>query len=425
MGKTYGSNKINDSIGKKLSSCRLCNTILKQTFADLGMTPLCERFLTKQQLNHMEPFYPLKAFVCEKCYLVQLDEYVPPNHIFNDYPYFSSYSDSWVVHAKNYVEMIAHRLQLSSNSKVFEIASNDGYLLQHFLDKQIPVLGIEPAANVAEAAIEKGIPTEIKFFGQLTARELVTNYGTASLLIGNNVLAHVPDLNDFIAGMSILLASKGVITMEFPHLMQLMQNTQFDTIYHEHFSYFSFLTVEKAFKKHGLKIFDVEQLKSHGGSLRIYACHENNLCQANNENTMLLRSIELAHNFDKIETYSNFQKKIDELKYNALNLLIELKRAGKSIVAYGAPGKGNTLLNYYGIREDFIDYAVDRIPYKHGRFTPGTHIPIFSPDKIKETKPDYLLILPWNLKKEIMATASYAREWDAKFIVLVPHVEVM
>ncbi len=388
------------------------------------MSPLCQTHIEPHQLNHMEPFYPLHAYVCEKCLLVQLDQYVASEAIFSEYAYFSSYSDSWVQHAKTYAEKMVTRFGINPRSLVTEIASNDGYLLQHFVAMKIPVLGIEPAANIARVAIEKGVPSVVKFFGAQTAREVVADKGKADLLLGNNVLAHVPDLNDFVAGMKILLKSDGIITMEFPHLMRLMLESQFDTIYHEHFSYFSFTTVEKVFAAHGLTLFDVEELPTHGGSLRIYARHSADTGKPVSEHVTGLRSRETAAGFTRLETYFEFSEKVKETKRAILDFLIRARREGKTIAGYGAPGKGNTLLNYCGIRTDFLDYTVDRNPYKQGKYTPGTRIPIYPPEKIKETKPDYLFILPWNLKDEIMSQTGYIRDWGGRFVVPIPDVRV-
>ncbi|MEO1428209.1 MAG: class I SAM-dependent methyltransferase [Cyanobacteria bacterium J06633_8] len=405
-------------------NCLSCGTELRHTFVDLGMSPPCESYRKPEQQNQMEAFYPLHAYVCEKCFLVQLQEYITPENIFSDYAYFSSYSDSWLQHAKNYVDMAVERFQLNQESQVVEIASNDGYLLQYFVKKNIPALGIEPAGNVAKVAIKKGIPTVVKFFGEETAKEQVEKGVGADLLLGNNVLAHTPYLNDFVKGMKIILKPQGVITMEFPHLMKLMKENQFDTIYHEHFSYFSFLTVEKVFLNHGLTIFDVEELPTHGGSLRIYARHLENTFQPITEKVLELRNREKAAGFTDLQTYFSFGEQVKETKYKLLNFLIQAKNEGKTIVGYGAPGKGNTLLNYCGIRTDFLDYTVDRSPHKQGLYLPGTHIPIFHPDIIQETKPDYVLILPWNLKDEIMSQMAYIRDWGGKFIVPIPEVKV-
>ena len=405
-------------------ACRFCNTPLHHTFVDLGMSPLCESFLSAEQLNQAEAFYPLHVRACEKCFLVQLQEYVSPAEIFSEYAYFSSYSDSWLKHASDYTEMIVRRLGLNSSTQVVEVASNDGYLLQYFVRKGIPALGIEPAANVARAAEQKGVPTLVRFFGEELANELRCAGMQADLLLGNNTLAQVPDLNDFLAGMKIVLKPMGVITMEFPHLMRLMEGNQFDTIYHEHFSYFSLITTETMFLAHGLTLFDVEELSSHGGSLRIYARHTDDTSKPVSERMMALREREIAAGVTSLERYSLFAKQVERTKRNLLDLLIGAKRDGKSIAGYGAPGKGNTLLNYCGIRTDFLDYTVDRSPYKHGKFLPGTHIPIFPPEKIKQTKPDYVLILSWNLKREIMDQIAYIREWGGRFILPIPKAEV-
>jgi len=407
-----------------VSCCRFCGSILHHTFVDLGMSPLCESYLTAEQLNQMEPFYPLHVHVCEHCFLVQLEEYVSAEDIFTEYAYFSSYSDSWLEHVKEYTQMVVERFSLNGQSLVVEAASNDGYLLQYFVAKGISVLGIEPARNVAEVAIEKDIPTRVEFLGEKTARELASENRYADLLIGNNVLAQVPNLNDFVDGMKILLKPRGVITMEFPHLMRLIEGNQFDTIYHEHFSYFSFITVEKVFAEHGLIIFDVQELTTHGGSLRIYARHTEDNSKPLGPRVKELRAGEEGAGFTRLEHYFSFSEKVKETKRKLLDFLIEAKQEKKSIAGYGAPGKGNTLLNYCGIRSDFLDYTVDRNPYKHEKFTPGTHIPIFHPSRIKETEPDYLLILPWNLKDEIIQQMSYIRDWGGQFIVPIPEVVV-
>ncbi|NHC34863.1 class I SAM-dependent methyltransferase [Scytonema millei] len=406
------------------SCCRFCGSLLRHSFVDLGMSPLCESYITPAQLNQMEPFYPLHVYVCDRCFLVQLLEYVSPSDIFSHYAYFSSYSDTWLQHVRDYTDKMIGRWGLHEQSQVVEIASNDGYLLQYFVAQGIPVLGIEPAVNVAKVAQEKGISTVVKFFGQHTARELAAKGKQADLLLGNNVLAHVPDLNDFVAGMKILLKPEGVITMEFPHLMRLMEGNQFDTIYHEHFSYLSFLTVEKVFATHGLTIFDVEQLSTHGGSLRIYVSHAEDTSKSISQQVKALRSEEKVTGFTTLEHYFSFAQKVKETKFKLLDFLITAKKQGKSIVGYGAPGKGNTLLNYCGIRTDFIDYTVDRSSFKQGKLLPGTRIPIFNPNKILETKPDYLLILPWNLQNEIMEQMAYIRDWGGKFVVPIPEVTV-
>lgn len=405
--------------------CRFCGTKIKHTFLDLGMSPFCQTHVKPDQLNEMEPFFPLHVNICEACLLVQLDEYMAPSNIFSDYAYFSSYSDSWVEHARQYVDMIIDKLSLSSESLVMEIASNDGYLLQHFVERKIPSRGVEPAANVAKEAIKKGIPTTIAFFGKATAQNLADQYGKVDLLLGNNVLAHVPDLNDFVKGMKVLLKPSGIITMEFPHLMRLMEENQFDTIYHEHFSYFSFFTVEKVFKAHGITLFDVEELKSHGGSIRIYGKHDDNMDIPVHERVLKLKQAEASKGYTKLDTYFSFSDKVQKTKRGILSFLNEAKENGKSIVGYGAPGKGNTLLNYCGIRQDYLDYTVDRSPHKQGLYTPGTRIPILSPEVIKTTKPDYIFILPWNLKKEIMNQMHYVSEWGCKFVVPIPELTIL
>jgi SAM-dependent methyltransferase len=404
--------------------CRFCQTPLKYTFADLGLSPFANSYLGPQDLQREEIFYPLHAYVCENCYLVQLAEIRTPEQIFGDYLYFSSYSDTWLEHCRVYADMIVSRLGLNGHSQVVEVASNDGYLLQYFVEKGIPVLGIEPAANVARVAVEKGIPTLVEFFGQDTAQELVSEGTQAGLLVGNNVLAHVPDINDFVSGLKILLQPGGVITMQFHHVMRLMAGNEFDTIYHEHFSYLSLTTVQKVFAKHGLRLFDVEELAIHGGSLRIYACHEGDTSNPTSHRVADLLAKEEAAGLTSMEYYLSFAEKIKAMKRKLLTFLIAAKEEGKSIVGYGAPAKGNTLLNYCGVGLDFIEYTVDRNPHKQGHFLPGTHIPIYHPDKIKETRPDYVLILPWNLKGEIMEQMAHVRDWGGQFVVLIPEVEI-
>jgi hypothetical protein len=406
-------------------ACRHCGEPLRHTFVDLGNSPLCESFLRADQLNEMEPFYPLCVWVCSACFLVQLHEYVRPESIFTEYAYFSSYSDSWLAHAKRYTASMVNRFRLAGDSQVVEIASNDGYLLQYFVERGIPALGIEPAANVAAAAVKRGVPTLVRFFGRETARQLVADGIQPDLLLGNNVLAHVPDINDFVAGMKILLARNGVITMEFPHLLRLIEGNQYDTIYHEHFSYLSLTTVERIFKVHGLVVFDVEELPTHGGSLRIYARHDEWTNLPVTASVDRLREVESQAGFLRMDYYTSFGESVRASKRRLLEFLIAAKDRGQQVVAYGAPGKGNTLLNYCGVRSDFVEYAVDRNPYKHGRYTPGTHIPIFAPERIAETRPDYVLILPWNLKDEIMAQLAYIREWGGQFVVPIPHVTVL
>lgn len=407
-----------------VACCRFCGSGLRHTFTDLGMSPPCEAFLPANQLNQMEAFYPLHVFVCEHCFLVQLQEYLSPENIFTEYAYFSSYSDSWLAHAKAYTELMVERFALGPDSLAVELASNDGYLLQYFVEQGVPVLGIEPAANVARVALEKGIPTLVRFFGQDMAAEMVRDGTQADLIVGNNVLAQVPDVCSFVAGMKTLLKPQGVITLEFPHLMRLMEGNQFDTIYHEHFSYFSLLTTMKILSRFGLTVFDVEELPTHGGSLRVYARHAQDTSHPVTERARELAQREETAGFTRLATYFSFDEKVKETKRKILSFLIGAKQAGKSIAGYGAPGKGNTLLNYCAIRTDFLDYTVDRNPYKHGKFLPGTHIPIFSPEKIRETRPDYVLILPWNLKNEIREQLAYIREWGGQFVVPIPQVEV-
>jgi len=405
--------------------CRHCQTPLRRTFVDLGMSPLCETYLTADQLNSMEPFYPLHVLVCESCFLVQLQEYVSPAEIFSHYAYFSSYADSWLEHVRKYTDQMIDRWKLDASHQVMEIASNDGYLLQYFVARGIPALGIEPAANVAAVAVGKGVPTEVAFFGRETARRLVQQGRRPDLLIGNNVLAHVPDIDDFVGGMKILLKPGGVITMEFPHLLRLIEGNQFDTIYHEHFSYLSFLTTCKIFEARGLKIFDVEELPTHGGSLRIYARHAEDDTKPEGDRARELLARELREGFGEIATYATFRQRVEDTKWRLLEFLINAKRAGRTVVGYGAPGKGNTLLNYCGIRTDFLDYTVDRNPFKHGKYLPGTHIPIFAPDRINQTKPDFLLILPWNVKDEVVAQMSGIRSWGGQFVVPIPNVTIL
>lgn len=415
---------MSDKFSQRHGNCRFCAAPLEHSFADLGMSALCQSQVAPEKYNHYEPFYPLHAYVCGKCFLVQLEEFVSPAEIFGEYAYFSSFSDSWLNHVKAYSDKMVERFGIGSKSQVIEIASNDGYLLQWFKEKGIPVLGIEPAANVAAAAVKKGIPSVVKFFGKKTADEVAAEHGKADLLLGNNVLAHVPDLMDFVGGMKILLKPTGVITMEFPHLMQLMQQNQLDTIYHEHFSYFSFTTVEKVFAAHDLTLFDVEELPTHGGSLRIYGRHAEDASKPVGPRVADLKAREDRAGFNRLEGYLAFNEKAKETKRQVLDFLIKAKRAGKTIVQYGAAGKSNTLLNYCGIRKDFMEYAVDRNPYKQFNYLAGTRIPVYPPDKIKETKPDYLFIGVWNLKDEIMAQTAYIREWGGKWIVPIPEPKV-
>jgi hypothetical protein len=389
------------------------------------MTPLSNAYLPKEQLEKGEVFYPLHAYVCSACLLVQVKEYTLPQNIFSDYAYFSSYSDSWLAHCQQYAEEITKRLNLDQTKQVIEIASNDGYLLQFFKKAQIPVLGIEPAANVAKVAQEKGIPTQVQFFGSELAEELKKKQIQADLLIGNNVLSQVPGLNDFVKGLKILLKPHGVITMEFHHLVSVIANQQFDTIYHEHFSYFSLLTIEKIFATQGLKIFDVDELQTHGGSLRIYACHAEDKEKEISFNVERIKTQETHLQLDDLKGYFQFAVGVHQLKSDLLNFFLECKRQGKRVVGYGAPAKGNTLLNFCGIRSNFLDFTVDRSPHKQGRYLPGTHIPIQPVEAIARAKPDYLFILPWNLKKEIISQMGSIRSWGGQFVVPIPRLEII
>jgi SAM-dependent methyltransferase len=405
--------------------CRFCGSDLRRTFVDLGMSPLCESFLTADQLDRMEPFYPLHVRVCESCLLVQLPEYVPPEEIFTEYAYFSSFSDSWVEHARRYVEAVIDRLSLGVDSFVVEVASNDGYLLRHFVDRGVPVLGVEPARNIAGYATARGIPTVTEFFGEGLAHRLVEEYGAADLVIGNNVYAHVPALNDFTEGIRTLLAPSGVVTLEFPHLVKLIEGSQFDTIYHEHFSYFSFGTAVQVLAAHGLVVFDVEELSTHGGSLRVYAQRVEAVDRGISPSVGQLLERERAQGYDRVETYGAFGDRVASIKHGLLRFLIAARERGETVVGYGAPGKGNTLLNYCGIREDLLKYTVDRNPHKHGLYLPGTHIPIFSVDRIAETKPEFVLLLPWNLREELSVQLAYVHDWGGRLVVPIPAIEVL
>ena len=408
---------------KPCARCRFCGGRL-HPFVDLGMSPLCESFLAAEQLNTMEPFYPLNVRVCGDCLLAQVEEYVTPEHIFREYAYFSSYAQSWLDHARRYVAMAIERFRLEPSSRIVELASNDGYLLQYFVERGHEVLGIDPAENVAKAAEARGVPTLTRFFGRELAGEMVRDGRTADLVIGNNVLAQVPDINDFVAGITMILKPHGVVTIEFPHLLRLMAENQFDTIYHEHFSYFSLLTAERILGAHGLRLFDVEEIWTHGGSLRIFACHAGDARQDTRPSVAALVARERAAGLDCLGAYAAFAERVKETKRKLLDFLITAKRAGKAVVGYGAPGKGNTLLNYCGVRTDFLDYTVDRNPYKHGKFLPGTHIPVLPTERIAETRPDYLLILPWNFKDEIMEQMAFIRRWGGKFVVPIPEVTI-
>jgi SAM-dependent methyltransferase len=409
----------------KSFACRFCGTALEHRVVDLGMSPLCESYVAAEDLDRMEPFYPLHVWVCQRCFLVQLNEYVAPEEIFTEYAYFSSYSSSWLEHAKDYVALITERLGLGPSSFVVELASNDGYLLQYFVERGIPCLGIEPAANVAAVAIERGVPTDVSFFGAERAKQMAADGRRADLVLGNNVLAQVPDVNDFVAGIPTILAPDGTVTIEFPHLLRLLEENQFDTIYHEHFCYFSLISAETVFAGHGMTIFDVEELWTHGGSLRIYARHTADTSRPVSERVTELRAREEAAGFLDVATYTRFEDQVRATKRELLALLSGIKRDGKTIVGYGAPGKGNTLLNYCGIRTDFLDFTVDRNPYKQGRFLPGTHIPIYPPEHIDEVKPDFIFILPWNFKDEILDQMAHARDWGAQFVVPIPKPTVL
>jgi len=405
--------------------CRHCGTELRHTLVDLGSSPLCNTLLDTQSLRRGESFYPLHVRICDECFLAQLEEFVSPQEIFTEYSYFSSYSESFVAHARAYAHMAIERFGLDERSKVVEVASNDGYLLQHFIERGIPVLGIEPALNVAAVARQKGIPTITEFLGSASGAAIREREGPADLVAANNVLAHTPTINDFVAGLRNLLADSGVLTVEFPHLMRLIEDNLFDTIYHEHFSYLSFYAVERVFASQGLRVFDVEEVATHGGSLRVYACRAEYTGHATAPRVQAMRDAEKEFGITDLRTYARFADRVEQTKRDLLSCLIGLRNAGKRIVGYGVPGKGNTLLNYCGIRTDFLDYMVDRNPYKQGKFTPGTRIPIHAPGRIAETKPDYILIMPWNLREEIMRQLDYVRAWGAKFIVPIPRVQVL
>jgi 2-polyprenyl-3-methyl-5-hydroxy-6-metoxy-1,4-benzoquinol methylase len=407
-----------------LRRCRSCGERLSHVFADLGSSPLANAYLTEAQLEQPEPFYPLRAYVCHGCFLVQLPQVVTPEEMFSEYAYFSSYSESWLRHARAYAEQMIERFGLDSGSRVVEIASNDGYLLQYFKERGIPVLGVEPAANVAAAAEQAGIPTVVEFFGVDTANELGRSGQEADLLVGNNVLAHVPDLAGFVEGFKLLLKPKGVATLEFPHLLSLMENVEFDTIYHEHVSYFSLLAVERTFARAGLAIFDVEELPTHGGSLRVFLQHVEDGSKRTSHRVEQLRERERRAGLERLMTYEAFEERVCQVKRDLLDFLIGAKREGKSIVGYGAAAKGNTLLNYCGIRGDLIDYVVDRSPHKQGLFQPGTRLPILAPEEVEETRPDYLLLLAWNLREEIMEQMSHVRAFGCRFVVPIPNTTV-
>ena len=404
--------------------CRFCAAGLQRTFVDLGMSPLCETYPSGYDLNRGETYYPLHVFVCERCFLVQLEQYETAENIFSDYAYFSSYSDSWLKHCENYCNKMITSLGLNGQSFVIEVASNDGYLLQYFVQQNVPVLGIEPAANVAKVAVEKGIPTLARFFGTPLAEELAIEGRCADLVLGNNVLAQVPDLNDFVEGLKVLLKPHGILTLEFPHLLRLIERNEFDTIYHEHFSYFSLLTTVRILEAHGLKVFDVEELTTHGGSLRVYACRTEDQTQSIHPSVHKVIGDEEKAGLASAEGYERFARQVKQTKVALVDFLLGAAREGKSVAGYGAPGKSATLLHYCGIGKDLIEYTVDRSPYKQGRFLPGTHIPIYHPDRIRETRPDYVVILPWNLKDEIMMQLQFIREWGGRFVVPIPKVAI-
>jgi len=404
--------------------CRFCGAHLHRTFVDLGLSPLCETYPSTADLNRGEMYYPLHVYVCDRCFLVQLEQYESPENIFSDYAYFSSYSDSWLKHCDNYCGKMTERFGLGKDSFVVEVASNDGYLLQYFVNRNVPVLGIEPAANVAKVAVEKGVPTLVQFFGAKLASQLAADGRCADLVLGNNVLAQVPDLNEFVEGLKILLKPQGVLTLEFPHLLQLIEHNEFDTIYHEHFSYFSLLTTLRILDAHGLRAFDVEELPTHGGSLRVYACRAEDHSKHTAPTLAKLIAAEEANGLASPEGYERFAAQVKETKFALVDFLVRAAREGKSVAGYGAPGKSATLLHYCGIGKDLIAYTVDRSPYKQGRFLPGSRIPIYHPDRIRETTPDYVVVLPWNLKSEIIEQLQFIRDWGGKFVVPIPSVTV-
>lgn len=406
--------------------CRFCKQPLSVEFIDLVNSPASNSFLTEEQLNEPETYYPLKVYVCDQCFLVQVDEYKKSDAIFNNsYAYFSSYSTSWLQHSKRYADNMVERLGLTNKSQVIELASNDGYLLQYFMPHNVPVLGIEPTKNTAEVAILKGIPCITDFFGVRLANELLSKNKKADLLIGNNVLAHVPDINDFVGGQKIVLKDTGVITMEFPHVMQLIENTQFDTIYHEHFSYLSFHFVVQLYKAHGLEVFDVQELPTHGGSLRIFAKHIQDTSKEVTPAVAALLEKENKAGLNNIEYYKGFQQKAEQVKMDLLLFLVNEKKAGKSVAAYGAAAKGNTLLNYCGVKKDLVKFVVDANPAKQNKFLPASHIPVVNEAELKVSKPDYVIILPWNLREEISEQLAYIKDWGGKFVIPIPHLEII
>ena len=405
--------------------CRFCGERLVHSVVDLGKSPLCENFLTRDQLVEVEPFYPLHAFVCDHCWLVQVEEYVSGTQIFGEeYAYFSSYSDSWLAHAKAYATMIAKRLDLGASSKVVEIASNDGYLLKNFVEMGVPVLGIEPAPNVGAVARAKGVSTQTRFFGVETGRALAAEGVQADLMCANNVIAHVPDLNDFVAGFQHVLKPDGTLTVEFPHLVNIVEGNHFDTIYQEHYCYHSLHTLSRVFEHHNMTVFDLDLIPTHGGSIRIYVRHTADTSRPVTNAVHRVRQEELSKGYADLAVYQAFAERVRETKRAFLDFLVTAKREGKSVVGYGAPGKANTLLNYCGVRTDFLDYVVDRNPYKHGKYLPGTHIPVHPTAMIERTRPDYIVILPWNLRDEIARQLDHTREWGAKLVVPIPQLEV-
>jgi hypothetical protein len=404
--------------------CRLCNAPLTQTFVDLGMSPPCEDFLTADRLDVMERFYPLHVRICSECLLVQLPDYVDPSDVFVEYAYFSSFSDSWVAHAKRYADQMIDKLGLDSDSLVVEVASNDGYLLQHFVAADIPVLGVEPAANIAEVAVGKGIRTETRFLSEESGTEIAARYGRANLVAANNVYAHVPELIDFTKGLRALVADDGWVTIEVQHLLRLIERNQYDTIYHEHFQYYTVLTISRALEAGGLTLVDVEELPTHGGSIRAFARPSEVAGEPSAAVTRLLAE-EAAAGLDTVEGHSGFARNVARIRNDVLDFLITAAREGKSVVGYGAPGKGNTLLNHCGVRADLLAYTVDRNPYKHGRFLPGTHIPVYGPELIEQTRPDYVFVLPWNLRTEIAEQLSYVKDWGGQLVFPIPHLEIV
>jgi len=403
--------------------CRLCGAPLTRSFVNLGMSPLCESYVPEGKLDEPEVFYPLHVRVCDSCLLVQLPAYVRGEDIFSDYAYFSSYSDSWVAHAKRYAEAMISRLDLTPDSLVTEVASNDGYLLQHFQAKNIPVLGVEPAANVAEAARDRGIPTEVQFLGRDTGGEIAQRNGRADLVVANNVFAHVPDIRSFAAGLRALVKDEGAVTLEFPHLLRLIERRQYDTIYHEHFSYLTLLTSSRALATARLRVVDVEELGTHGGSLRVYARPEESAGEPSGQVKAVLAAEELA-GLHTVSGHEGFASAVLKIKSDLLRFLLTAAEEGRSVAGYGAPGKGNTLLNHCGIRSDLLSYTVDRSPAKQGKFLPGTHIPIYAPEVLAQTRPDYILVLPWNLREEISRQLSYARSWGGKLVFPIPELEI-